>query len=277
MGLSIGIAQTIEQACEWQELNSLISQVLADSAEDVTSLFTVAPPWVVIIDDQQILQYTSVSFEDSTAEILISVLDTLWIPELGVSADEIDFGQAAYGETVEFELTVGNSRTGVLELISATVDNPVFTVDYVPGEIFAVDDSVIVTIAFAPDEIGNHEGTLTIESSAGSLDIPVSGICGSADVSSAEPVTPEGFKLLPIYPNPFNSNAVIEFHLPYSTTIQLNIYNIQGKAARELYSGQASAGIHRLEFEGRGLTSGIYYCSLQAAGFSSTEKFVFIK
>ena len=277
MGLSIGIAQTIQQACDWQIMNDLISPVLADSSEDVTSLFTVAPPWVAIIDDGQIMQYTSVSYEDSTAEILISVLDTLWTPELGASADEIDFGQMWPGETAEYELVVENSRTGVLELISAEVDDQTFETGYTPGEIYAVDDSIVVTVAFCPWVAGNYDGTLTIESDAGILEIPLSGSCAGAGVRSGEKTGPQDFSLAPIYPNPFNSTAIIEYHLPYSADVKISIYNTQGKLAKELYTGQAGRGIHHLEFDGDDLTSGIYYCSLRTPRYSAVEKFIFIK
>ena len=164
MGLSIGVYQTIEQAIEWQESNSLISPVLADSTEDVTSLFTVAPPWVAIIDENQIIQYTSVSYEDSTAEILISILDTLWNPEVGLAAEEIDFGQVNPGESDDFELMIENSGTGVLELVSASVDNPDFSVEITPCDIYAVDDFAFITITFTPQAQGLCEGTLTLTS-----------------------------------------------------------------------------------------------------------------
>ncbi len=113
--------------------------------------------------------------------------------------------------------------------------------------------------------------------SEGETTVPLSGICGEVSVSNHDPVNPEGFNLAPIYPNPFNSSAVIEFSIPSALPVNLTLYNIQGKPVDILYTGQAAPGTHIIEFNGGKLSSGIYYCTLTAPGYSATEKIIYIK
>ena len=76
------------------------------------------------------------------------------------------------------------------------------------------------------------------------------------------------FTLFPNYPNPFNSETTISFSLPSQSKIEVSIYNIEGKLAEKLYSGQKAAGVHSIKWEAGDLASGIYVCriTLQSAG-----------
>lgn len=93
---------------------------------------------------------------------------------------------------------------------------------------------------------------------------------------------PSEFNLEQNHPNPFNPSTKIKFSLPQSADVKISIYNMIGQEIMQLANAQYSAGIHEVEFNGKDLSSGIYYYSLSAQGkngnrFSSTKKMMLIK
>lgn len=277
MGLSIGIYQTVTQARDWQILNNLTFPVLADSTEEVTSLFTYAPPWVAIIDDGQILQFTDVSYEDSTIDILISVLDTLWTPEIGVSAQTLDFDSVEAGQTSEMEIIVENIRTGILNVTTASITGEAFSLGFSPGEIYAVGDSMIILVYFTPEANGEFTGELTIESDGGTLIIPLSGIGYGTAVEDFFEGNPRQFSIEPAYPNPFNNETILSFSLPTESFIRIEILNICGEIVESMFSGIIAQGEYQFSLNASDYASGIYFCRFTAKEFSHIQKLVIIK
>ncbi|MEZ4648254.1 MAG: FlgD immunoglobulin-like domain containing protein [Candidatus Eisenbacteria bacterium] len=89
------------------------------------------------------------------------------------------------------------------------------------------------------------------------------------DVSSV-PSTRVDFAL-EIRPNPTAHASRIEFSLPRTADVGLDVYDSAGRLVRRLVAGPLSAGVHRLVWDGtddRGLDvgSGVYYCRLGADG-----------
>lgn len=277
MGLFLGIGANIEMADYWVTSNNLLSPVLADSTEDVTPLFTVASPWIAIVDDNQICQYTAISVEDSTVSTILPTVLDLLIPEIGASVSEIEFGEALLEETVSIDFYVENSRLGILNVEYISSTDPAFTVDYTPAEIYAVDDSMLVTVNFTPVEIGAYEDTLIIESENTALSIPVSGIGFSNSVSDDNNKYPFVFTVKPAYPNPFNSNAVIEFVLNEKNFVNLEIFNSEGEIVAVLNNGILQQGNHAITFNADGLPSGIYFYRLSAGTQTVIDKMIFVK
>ena len=277
MGLFIGIGANIEMARDWVLMNNLTFPVLADSTEEVSELFTVAPPWMAIIDDNQVVQYTQVSVEDSTVIAVLPTVLSLFTPEIGASISEIEFGEVLVGETVEVEFYLENSRTGVLDVISVFNNNVVYSIDYTPGTIFAIDDSMLVTVSFTPAETGEYADTIVIESEEDALSIPINGTGFSNSVSDDKEKYPYTFTIKPAYPNPFNSRSVIEFALMEKNLVNLSIFNSEGVPVAQLYQGSLMAGEHSFLFDADGLPSGIYFYRLEAGHQSVTRKIIFLK
>ncbi len=87
-------------------------------------------------------------------------------------------------------------------------------------------------------------------------------IIGELNIS-ASPIIPNQTALLPNYPNPFNPSTVISYRLDHSSKVQLNIFDLQGRHIRTLEKSVQEAGEYSVRFNGRGLSSGIYYVRLQ--------------
>jgi len=83
---------------------------------------------------------------------------------------------------------------------------------------------------------------------------------------------PKTFKLHQNYPNPFNPATTISFQLPCQNYIVLKIYDLHAREMAVLAEGIWPAGIHKLQLNGSGPTSGIYFVRLQAGLYAKTIK-----
>jgi hypothetical protein len=77
------------------------------------------------------------------------------------------------------------------------------------------------------------------------------------------------FKLYPAFPNPFNMHTVIRYELPKTSEVQLDVYNMQGKKVRTLFSGAQTQGLHSLYWNGtddlgHDVASGVYVYRMSA-------------
>ena len=98
---------------------------------------------------------------------------------------------------------------------------------------------------------------------------------------------PDATVLLTNYPNPFNPETWIPYHLATSTDVRINIYNAQGVLVRALTLGHQSAGYYTSRrraayWDGRNalgerVASGVYFYQLQADEISPMRKMVILK
>ncbi len=94
---------------------------------------------------------------------------------------------------------------------------------------------------------------------------------------NAEVTLPDEFTLSQNYPNPFNPSTVIEFGIPKESQVSLKIYDVLGNEIVTLVNEVKPAGKYEVKFNAGNLSSGVYYCTLKAAGFSSTKKLILMK
>lgn len=111
-------------------------------------------------------------------------------------------------------------------------------------------------------------------------------ICGSpSNIFTDEPVTsvtPESG--LPIqmglgqnYPNPFNPATKISFTLSQASMITIKVYDILGREIKSLIQEFRSAGEHVIEFDAKGLSSGIYLYVLRTESGMLSKKMTLMK
>ena len=92
-----------------------------------------------------------------------------------------------------------------------------------------------------------------------------------------EEIAVKDFDLIQNYPNPFNPITTIEFALPKSEWVTLNVFNIIGQQVTTLVSEKLNPGVHKYEWQADNLPSGIYYCRMQAGEFKQVRKMILIK
>jgi hypothetical protein len=85
------------------------------------------------------------------------------------------------------------------------------------------------------------------------------------------------FSLGQNYPNPFNPNTKINFSLSKAEFTYLRVYDILGREVKTLVAEPLSAGEYQVDFDAKGLSSGMYYYSLRAGDFVTVKKMVLVK
>lgn len=85
------------------------------------------------------------------------------------------------------------------------------------------------------------------------------------------------FSLNQNYPNPFNPATSIQFTLPETMDVRLDVYNIAGQRVATLVNEQREAGAHTVEFDGTRVASGVYIYRITAGNFVQTRKMTLIK
>jgi photosystem II stability/assembly factor-like uncharacterized protein len=85
------------------------------------------------------------------------------------------------------------------------------------------------------------------------------------------------FSLSQNYPNPFNPKTKIEFEIEKFGFITLKVYDILGNEITTLVEEEKLQGAFEVEFDGTGLSSGIYFYQLRAGEFIQTKKLILLK
>lgn len=88
---------------------------------------------------------------------------------------------------------------------------------------------------------------------------------------------PTVYKLYDNYPNPFNPSTTFTYSLPEASFTSLKIYDAIGNEVAVVIDEIKPAGTHQIEFDAIGLSSGIYYYTLQAGAFTQTKKMILMK
>ena len=99
--------------------------------------------------------------------------------------------------------------------------------------------------------------------------------------------TGQGTTVLANYPNPFNPETWIPYHLAEPAEVTLRIYSMQGALVRELALGYQAAGAYQHRSRaaywdgknafGETVASGVYFYTFTAGDFSATGKMVIMK
>jgi hypothetical protein len=79
------------------------------------------------------------------------------------------------------------------------------------------------------------------------------------------------------FPNPFNPVSKIYYTIPIAGYVRIVVYNSMGQTVKELVNEFKGIGSHTAEFDGTGLSSGIYYYKISSGSFESVRKMVLIK
>jgi hypothetical protein len=85
------------------------------------------------------------------------------------------------------------------------------------------------------------------------------------------------------FPNPFHPATTIAFEVPREMEVSLHVYDAAGRMVAELLSGEvARPGRHEVvwrgeDLGGRPVSSGVYFCRLQAEGSVQTRKVTLLK
>jgi len=174
-----------------------------------------------------------------------------------------------------------DSLTLVIDPVNVVPDTAiaVFPVSFVVAE----HDSQKVTFRIRPKLLipQYYTAGITVVPKAGTgqtaltkvFDFEIATFSGMPDPSGF----PGEFSLDQNYPNPFNPSTTIRYGLANRSHVTLRVFNILGQQVAQLVHGGVESGYHRVQFDGNGLSSGVYFYRLQAGEFVQTRKLLLCK
>lgn len=104
----------------------------------------------------------------------------------------------------------------------------------------------------------------------------VSSVVERSKVKMTEPL------ILHTYPNPFNSQTILEYTVPHAIRVTVSVYNVLGQHITTLIDDNKLPGIHTVAWNGetntgRPLPSGVYLLRLIAGELSYTTKVILLR
>ena len=108
------------------------------------------------------------------------------------------------------------------------------------------------------------------------------GTPSTSDVKKNEPIAPTQFALLPNYPNPFNPGTTIPYQITIPSHVTVTIYDVLGRAVRLLKDSEQYPGHYTVAWDGRDelgnpMSSGTYFCHMEAGGSSHSRKILLMR
>lgn len=234
--------------------------------------FTTGSPWINLNSDYQI---RNVAIQREDPESLFNTYRRLvhlrnnqpalrtgsWTPVQSSANSLFSFLREKEDDRILVIANTGMQSISGSELIipGAPIDSGTFTVD----ELFS-GDSFEVTISTGNRiEISQISGNQTL----------ILNLEGLTQVSTQpEGNLPSEFKLKPNYPNPFNPTTTIRYKLPENADVRIEVFNVLGQRVQLHAPGLQPAGTHQMQFDGMGLSSGVYLYHLIANGVVSDSR-----
>jgi len=98
---------------------------------------------------------------------------------------------------------------------------------------------------------------------------------------------PDNFELYQNYPNPFNPTTKIRYSIPSlalrervsegRVRVSLKVYDVLGNEIATLVNEEKPPGNYEVEFNAKGLASGVYFYRLTAGSFIQTKKMILLR
>jgi len=99
----------------------------------------------------------------------------------------------------------------------------------------------------------------------------------SVGINMTSTIVPEKFVLANNYPNPFNPTTNIKFDVPWSTFVELRIFDSRGREVSTLVNEKLQPGSYEYSFDASNLPSGTYFYRLKSSEFAETKRMILIK
>ncbi len=102
---------------------------------------------------------------------------------------------------------------------------------------------------------------------------------GSVSIESPEEPAylPNTYLLYQNYPNPFNPSTTISYSIHKKGQVQLKIYDLLGKCVTTLVDQFQTPGQYQIDWQAKGLSSGVYFCRLTTGKSVQTIKLLYLQ
>ena len=88
---------------------------------------------------------------------------------------------------------------------------------------------------------------------------------------------PSSLTLNPAFPNPFNPVTTISYGIPTDGTVNVAIYDVNGRMIESLVNGFTNAGIYSIDWNADTQPSGMYFLKVQFGNEVKSEKIMLVK
>jgi hypothetical protein len=88
---------------------------------------------------------------------------------------------------------------------------------------------------------------------------------------------PIDFSVAKNFPNPFNAQTSIQYGLPRTSDVVIEIYDLLGRKIESVFQGKQPAGYHHINWDAAEVSSGVYFYTIHAGDFTVTRKMILIK
>jgi|GEM_PF-6545275 len=90
-------------------------------------------------------------------------------------------------------------------------------------------------------------------------------------------LTPLKYELNQNYPNPFNPITKILYQIPEQSKVKLTVFNLLGQEVMTLVNSVQTAGNYEVNLNFNGMSSGLYFYTLETDKFKDTKKMMLVK
>jgi hypothetical protein len=177
------------------------------------------------------------------------------------------------GDGLDFYTITANSSSGWIvdydEGLHYSEMGETISIDielWIPFNITETTDQLEFTLTSVLDNSVTVSGNILTSASAAT----------DADLDDNS-ILPDKFRLYQNYPNPFNPATTIMYNLPGRSAVNLYIYDMLGRKVSEFDLGIKSAGTHSYTFEGKTLSSGVYFYKIETDDFSDMKRMLLLK
>jgi|GEM_PF-4330238 len=199
---------------------------------------------------------------------------------LSVSVDTLLFEDLYSGQIDSLPVDVSNLGEQVLIIhnIQILPGLSPFTVSSpdIPHEI-TPHGSQRYWVRFSPRNFGAYQAILMIESNDRRLGRYIvhleGGTLSSPDLESGIPTE---FSVSKIYPNPFNSNAILQFFTPLHQIVSIELIDLKGRIYQTFYHRVFAVGSHTLVLPMGSVNTGTYFIRVKSPNNTHYQKIISI-
>jgi hypothetical protein len=271
--------------------NSLMDSLCINPAGDVITLYDSLRGWMDQMGFGNLMGYSRIAaplpgqsvcvYYDIYSSEFFYYLDNS--PTFGYPNDSTDARGNIAGYVTD-STGVGIEGVEILygynsDLTIATLSKAVYTDS--SGYFIFNDYAKIVSISFGKENFNTVYETLQVwPDSTVAISAKLDPIVGIKN-SEGNPAIAE-YQLLQNFPNPFNPVTAIEYFLPQTANVRIDILNVLGQRVRILVAGQRPAGSHRIIWDGkddlnRQVPSGVYIYQLTTGKYRESRKMLLLR
>ncbi len=184
-------------------------------------------------------------------------------PNLSLSRYEYFFNRVLPGERDSVDIVIRNVGLRPLNVDSLSLRSNQRSFEITTNtRPFSLEpnERYVVRIRFSPVIFGDNRGVLFIDSNDRDRPREFVHLRGNVlGIENDDNVLPQVFGITEIYPNPFNSEAVINFTIPSKSEVDFDLLDITGRRVMSIAPQYYPAGKNRVRLRMKSLDTGTYF------------------